>query len=129
MTKTLTGITELSPTNNQIFATRMVARWDRKGPQVGDWIRLEDGTLTRMAYDWEDRIQRTETEMDGSFHLSENGAGSHSGSLSSDVIQKSDLVNTGEMKEGGFWFFSEGRQRTHNGVNVTVLLPIWKVVD
>lgn len=92
-------------------------------PRVGDYIITPEGQYVRAAYIWPDQTQTCEA---GSFHLGIGGA-SMSGGL--DHGYKTErLVNTGETKEGSFWFFHHRHQQAHNGVGLTCACRVFKVI-
>ena len=116
------------PDDDELLAERISLREQSfaAGPQVGDFIILEDGTKRRVAHDWgkDTGIQPTLGGPGGSFYLAE-GYASHSGSLDR-TIPYEDLVDTGETKPGSFWFFSRDIRRAGNGISVQAPCRIYR---
>lgn len=124
---------DLDPRNLNIYLSRAKLYVARTTPQVGDFVRMLDGTLRRFTHDWDTDIQTTYAVGDhkpmdhtyvGSFYLSAHGYGDYSGSLD-DAIPKSKLVDSGETRNGGFWFFKDDHMRAHNAVTVVIPCKVW----
>jgi hypothetical protein len=64
--------------DEQILQKRIQIRQEESDIQVGDFVRLLDGTIKRVAHDWGDRVQLTNGIGSGSFYLG-NGYTSYSG--------------------------------------------------
>lgn len=99
---------------------RRLAKWnERKGPRVGDWVIMQDGTVRRFTHNWGDDIQTTYPKFGlGSFYLGD-GSMSYSGSLDS-AIPKDTLTDTGEIRNGDCWFFKHDLWGAHRGVHFQV---------
>lgn len=111
------------------------------GPQVGDYVDLGDGAETprvrRIAHLWtfedseptEWHWQPTGTLGDGSFHYSSHtGRASFSGGLDpgrpyTELTRHPD----GELRPARGWIWHHGHQAAHNGVTVTLYVPVWRV--
>ncbi len=103
-----------------------LALWNAvKGPRVGDFVKMPDGSLRRFTHDWSDSLQTTVTfQSDESFYF----AGpymSFSGSLDPG-ISKENLTDTGEIKEGRCWFFHHGYVQAHGSVHTTVPCRVYE---
>jgi len=107
----------------------------KKGPRVGDWVRLNNGVMTRFTYDWgiherEDlgiQIGDRERAGDcGSFFLGD-GYCSYSGSLDPCILRK-NLRRTNKMKEGRVWFFHLNHWCADNGINFKVKFRVYREV-
>lgn len=114
----------------ELLKARIAQRDRRNGPRIGDFVRLLDDTERRLTHDWGDDIQTTVGNAhpcfgDVSFYLGKNGGADFSGSLDK-AIPKSQLIDTGEIKSGGFWFFHHDYMTAHNGVSVTAPCRIFK---
>lgn len=130
----LSGLnSHLDAANLNILLTRAMLFLARTEPQVGDFVRMLDGTFRRFTHDWDTDIQTTYVVGDpkptdhsyaGSFYLTIKGEVSHSGSLD-DAISKSTLLDSGEKHVGTFWFFKNNHWRAHNGVEVFIPCKVW----
>lgn len=125
----------LDPINKKILHRRLNKFAKRKGPSVGEWVILKNGTITRFTYDWGARIQiiSDDTSGDmGSFYLGElaNGKGymSYSGSLDPS-IPKSHLKPTSEKRLGTCWFFDSDIFGADRGVEYSALFRVWREFD
>jgi hypothetical protein len=92
-------------------------------PRVGDYVITPEGKTQRAAYIWPDQIQTCDT---GSFHLGIYGA-SMSGGLDPGY-KKDKFVNTGETKEGNFWFFHHNYPGADRSVGMSCACRVFKVV-
>lgn len=100
----------------EILAER-VAEWDaRPGIRVGDFAIMKDGRLVRFAYDWgrESGIQIANVDC-GSFYIDGSGYVQFSGTLAPQVPHDA-FEDTGETRDGAFWFFHHGYVGAYRGV-------------
>ncbi len=112
----------LDQENQEILNRRIRLRMSHALPEIGDYViflaRARAGTfplMERIAHEHgEYGIQTCEG---GTFYLAE-GYTSHSGGLNP-TIDTALLVNTGETKNGTFWFFNHDRMMAHNALDVT----------
>jgi len=124
----------------QILADRTLKLDAIEGPRCGDYLRMPDGELARVAHvypaDWDEMagVQPNYTASnwrerfgEGSYYLG-NGYVSMSGSLG-DWIAASRLTLTEETREGSAWFFHRDEHRASNGVNVTLPFRVYEVSD
>ena len=100
------------------------------GARVGDWIREQNGRMTRVTHDWNDEGQTDETIQHGGgeygqFYLGK-GYISYSGGLDAG-IKKNQLRDTGETKQGKIWFFIDDWYTTHNGIEYMVDFRVYEV--
>jgi len=111
----------LDAKDQELLAERIRRRDAIPGPRIGDFVKLQDGTLRRFTYNWGDRIQTTlpgVSHCSSSFYLDSTGLASFSGSLD-DPIPISELhLIEGTVQDGHFWMFHHNVQRAHNGVDV-----------
>lgn len=107
----------------EIASTRIKAFDDDPTPRVGDYVIMPDGSYERFSYDWYDTIQ---TCFSGSFHLG-NGYASMSGGLNTG-IPYDRLEITLEQKPGSFWFFHHDDMCAENGIGITVLCRVYRVI-
>lgn len=99
-----------------------------KGPRVGDFVEMLDGSLARFTHDWGDGLQTTcKTFPNGSFYFDGLHC-SYSGALDP-AISKERLVGTGREQEGAVWFFHHDRPRAYNGVQTTIPCRVYAVVN
>ncbi len=114
-------------------------------PLVGDWIRYNDGLWQRVSHHWDfpetepaaypnddlgddgKAIDEYQTTDGGSFHLTEAGLASYSGSLYPSIPADLFTIAEGESRSARFWFFHHESWRAHNGVDVWVEVPVWDV--
>ena len=97
----------------------------RRGPRVGDFVKMADGTLKRFTYNWGDGIQTTANGYGGSFHLGK-GYVSYSGGLDP-AIPRETIRYAGKKRAGSFWFFHHGHMTAHNGVETTAMCRVYEV--
>lgn len=84
-------------------------------------LYADGGPAERVAHDWGDRVQ---TAPSGSFYLAE-GYADFSGALNPSVPTDS-LTDTGETREGAFWFFRNGHHRAGNGVDAKAPCSVYE---
>lgn len=109
----------------EILAARLVARANLNGPLVGDFVYI-DGVLRRFTHDWEDDIQTTTPNGEGSFYLSVSGHMSYSGSLDPSV-PKAKLRKLNMTLNGRCWFFHHDELRAHNAVFAEVGCSVYEL--
>jgi hypothetical protein len=97
--------------NETILNERMELLDKRKGIRVGDFLKLSTGKYLRFSHDWGDDIQ---TSKGGSFYLG-RGYCEFSGGLYG-AIDKIDLKEIPETRNGQVWFFRNNQARAHNGI-------------
>lgn len=108
----------------EIRLAAIAARDRVRGPRVGDYVRMGDGTLRRFTYHWGDSIQTTVGEAhpcsgDASFYLGSDGGMSFSGSLNRG-IPVAQIESTEKVLEGSAWFFHHGQPAAHCGVSCSI---------
>lgn len=105
----------------------LLRHWTAKrGPRVGDFVIMRDGRLSRFTHDWGDTIQTMWHDGPGSFYF----AGwycSYSGGLDPGV-NTSELVDTGELRDGLVWFFHHGESGAHRGVSCAIPCRVYRHV-
>ena len=119
-------------TDRRILAERALARDElrqERGILVGDWLRMPDASVRRVAHVWPadmgGEVQpASEIGQGGSLYLWKGGAGDYSGGL--DHAIEGPFFNTLETKQAVFWFFHHDEARGHNGVRVAIDTPIWQ---
>lgn len=113
---------------NAKLASEIFEAWrKRRGMRLGDFIVTKDGVLRRFCNDMGDTIQPTLWEHSGSFAVMLDGRASFSGGL--DIpIPKEKIEQTGEMRDGEFWFFSEGSGAKHNAVYFTMPCRVYREI-
>ncbi len=116
--------------NTELLENRTAMRDEHPGPRVGDYVLFPDDMprdgkyerqVERFSHDWEDALQ---TSPGGSWYLG-NGYASFSGSLNRS-IPKVRLEDTGEVRLGSFWFFSNDHARAHNGIDVQAPCRVYR---
>jgi len=105
-----------------------LALWDEEqGPRVGDYVKLNDGTVRRFTHDWGDSLQTT-TEPAGKFGSSfffGRGYMRFSGGLDR-AIPSGEFELTGEILDGSCWIFHHDEKRAHNGVQCRVPCRVYR---
>lgn len=119
--------------DSALLAERVARRNEHKGPRVGDYIKMLDGTTRRFSHHWGDGVQTTYVWRDGrqdtgSFYFDRSGYMSMSGSLD-DAIPLAQIEDTGETREGPAWFFHHDWMTAHNGVHVMVPCRVYRQVN
>jgi hypothetical protein len=123
------GAMVLTEFDQKLYDLRLQEWEHTPGPRVGDFLKLWTKPtpcpawhheFTRFTHDWGDHIQTggNGEGFGGSYYWGGNYC-SYSGGLDSGCA-KSDLIYTGEIRQGGVWFFSDNHARAHNGVDVTI---------
>jgi hypothetical protein len=112
-----------------ILERRSLAYNAISGPRVGDFLETTEGLL-RFTHDWDDAIQTTVRPShpchgDMSFYLGD-GYVEFSGSLDP-AIDKTKLRDTGEQREGTFWFFHHDYKTAHNGVPCKMQCRVYRM--
>jgi hypothetical protein len=92
---------ELDERDQQIFEEIRVKWMSVPGIRVGDFALWPNGHLRRICYDLGDRFQTTKG---GSFYTTGSDT-SYSGTLQP-AVPADFFVQTNEMRDGEFWFFS-----------------------
>lgn len=92
-------------------------------PRVGDFVIMPDGSYERFSYDWYDAIQ---TCFSGSFYLG-NGYASMSGALNNG-IPYDHLEITLDQKIGHFWLFHHNDHCADNGIGLSALCRVYRVI-
>lgn len=104
-----------------LLAKRIDARAKLQGPLVGDFVFMPgEEHPRRFTHDWIHDIQTTvgkahPCDGDASFYFCAGGGAVFSGSLDRAILKK-DLMDTGETREGGFWFFHHDHSGANRGV-------------
>lgn len=113
--------------NRTIMEERKAARRLR-GDEilVGDYLRLPDGSESRVTYNWNDRVQ--DGGGVGSFYINSHGNASYSGGLDMPKPVK-NIIDTGEMKTGYFWFFSQGRSGANRAFHFFMEVKVWQLKE
>ena len=114
--------------NAEHIETRRVAKATRPGPDVGDYIRMKDGTLRRFTHKWDDGIQVTVRGQSGSFYMLTNGAASYSGSLDPSVPMNK-IRRTDETALGTFWFFDGERSGAGRGIDCAIPCRVFEEME
>ena len=111
----------LSQRDQDFLALALSARNTRNHPEVGDYIRFQDGSLRRISYNHGDKCQHS---VSGSFYLNSSGHSSFSGGLDAGVkVEAMELME--EVKDGSFWIWRDGRVGAGCGVDVSMPCRVW----
>lgn len=96
-------------------------------PQVGEWVREVDGSMSRVTYVWELSdglyVQAGGGEL-GSFYLLDSGHESYSGGLDPGFPGER-LTLTDETAPGQVWFFHHDFPGAHRGVYFMMPERVW----
>ncbi|WP_028924217.1 hypothetical protein [Pseudonocardia acaciae] len=114
---------KLDARDQVIVATRRALFDARCGPRVGDYVVFTDEVVRRISYIWNDPHE-AQTSDGGSFHLTESGHLSFSGSLYRSVPLHT-LTATGAVVDGGAWIFHHDWWTAHNGVNFQIPMRVF----
>lgn len=108
-------IKEIAETRNQ-----------RNDILVGDYLRMPDGSESRVTYNWDNDVQ--DGGGSSSFFLCKSGDASYSGSLNgSKPLNK--IKPTGETKKALFWIFSRNSAGGNRGFYFYINVKIWVIED
>lgn len=107
--------------DEQLRQVRIVARANLAEPLVGDYVLFPGGELERFSHAWETGLQ---TSAAGSFHIFKDGNASFSGGLNPST-PRNQLVLTGKMLPGTFWFFHHDEVGAHRGVYCTIPCKVY----
>lgn len=120
---------DLDNLDSTILSTRMAAWNARRGPRIGDKIKMSDGSIRRLAHDSGSDMQTTSRTLPGdqSFYLG-HGYCSFSGSHG-EVIPKDKLHDTGLTEDGSIWFFHHDRAVAFNAVHAKIPCRLYKLKD
>jgi hypothetical protein len=123
---TLLGINpELDARDFAILLTLAATHGRRTGPQVGDFVHVDDGVLRRFAVELGEYLQTTCARPLGgdSFNLTDCGvcfSGAHDPPVLKSRVQELEDTRCGE-----FWFFRNNDCRGYNSVTVTLPCHVW----
>jgi hypothetical protein len=111
-----------------IFNERQQAIYNRTKISEGDWVRMPDGSMSRVTVaSWPDTIQ-IGGHSGSSVYIHESGRGSYSGGCG-DSIERDRLVDTGEYEEAGCWIFSGNRSGAHRGVYSALKFKVFELIN
>lgn len=110
--------------NEQILKDRVCEFDSIEGPRVGDYVRLDDGSLARIAKITDHYFQLGV----GSFYLHGRDGCSFSGTLYPPHPHRC-LKATPGTKDGLIWFFSANEAKANNGVDYEIELRIFDVQE
>jgi hypothetical protein len=122
-------ITHLDDLDSKLLDARIQARAKLIGPQVGDIVKLTDGSTYQIVvhHGYDGRMQLGNVG-NGRFYLCESGHGSYSGACGQ-VIREGNLSRTEEKQLATFWFFHHDHRFAHNGIDVQIPVTVWCVDD
>lgn len=121
----------MSPTfdeiDQELLDARIAARKALEGPQVGDWIKMLDGTVRRFTHNWGDGLQTTIGNGDsGRFYFSKCGHLSYSGGLDDMIPLDRIEPCENELLPGFAWFFHHDSSGAHRGVDCVVECRVYR---
>jgi hypothetical protein len=118
---------ERAESDLELFNESQEGIYKRNDIAQGDWVELEDGTLSRVTVtSWGDTVQVGGT-YGGSYHINSDGYCSYSGGCGGQV-KREDLHNTEDYKEGSCWIFSERHVGGGRGVHSVLRFKVWKQI-
>jgi hypothetical protein len=110
--------------NINIIAQLTDARNKRIDILVGDFLRMPDGSESRVTYCHDDGVQ--DGGGSGSFFLHKSGQGSYSGGLDScKPFEK--IKPTTETKKALFWIFSKNWAGANRGFYFYLDVKVWQI--
>ena len=115
------------PANIEILAISEKALNDKKGPRVGDYLKMPHGEYTRFTESYSGGLQTGGHEM-SRFYLAQSGFVSYSGSLDSGV-KVADIRLTDEVKTGLIWFFSGNNSRGRGAVEFQINFRVYELIE
>lgn len=110
-----------------IIAKRMATLDAMLGMRVGDFLRLKNGTLARVANHWGHCVQPSCGRHSGSFYLAD-GHVSFSGALEAS-IPVTEFRPTGETDRGLVWIFHRDVMGADRGVDAMAPFRVYEQVD
>lgn len=125
------GLVKFDEFDAGIKSERQKARYGLREIAVGDIVINEEGLRARVAHVWDDSIQTTSFNKEGtggSFHLYSSGNMSHSGSLESGIDRRL-FMDTHTKEKGACWFFHHGESGAHRDVQTEIYVRVWKIVS
>lgn len=123
------GNTHLDDIDANMLRARMEAKKRHHGPQVGDWLRYPNDDMRRFTHHWGDGLQVASGTGDyGSFYFDDSGLMSYSGGLDPSIPTKT-IKATDQTAPARAWFFHHDHRRGHNGVTVSVEVPVWELMQ
>jgi len=120
----------LDQRDRDILRKRVKLLNKRKGPRVGDYLRLPDGKITRITYIW--------SNSDGSPYSIQAGGGnygyylgdgyvSYSGGLDPGFKMSKYTIKRSGTKPGHVWFFHNDWREADNSVNAVVRFRVFSL--
>lgn len=91
---------------------------------VGDYLRMPDGSESRVTYCHDDGVQ--DGGGSGSFFLNKSGQGSYSGGLNG-IKPFNKIKPTNETKKALFWIFSRDLWGGNRGFYFYINVKVWKI--
>lgn len=117
--------------NQQILGFRSSIHMGKTYPQVGDFVKFDDGPTRRISYVWKysDEEDPKEwfiqtSEIHRSYYLGHGGHISYSGGLYQ-AFQANVLELADYTKSGTVWIFNRGIAKAHNGVDLECKFKVW----
>lgn len=112
--------------NMNIVSKLIEARNKRPDILVGDFLRMPDGSMSRVTYCYDDGVQ--DGGGSGSFFLFPSGQASYSGGLNG--CKSFDKINpTNETKPALFWTWSRGCSGANRSFHFYADVKIWQIDD
>jgi hypothetical protein len=93
---------------------------------VGDFLRMPDGSVSRVTYQHDDGVQ--DGGGSGSFFLYKSGDGSYSGGLNS-CKPYDKIKSTNETRPALFWIFSQNWAGANRGFHFYINVKIWEITQ
>jgi hypothetical protein len=111
----------------ETFAKRLATLDAEPGMRCGDFLKLKDGTLRRIAYHWGNGVQPSSgTGDNGSFYLG-NGYCSYSGGLDPSIPVEKFKV-TSEVILGRVWIFHEDSAGAGRGIYARLPFRVYEEI-
>jgi hypothetical protein len=110
--------------NIRIIKELTEARNKRIDILVGDYLRMPDGSESRVTYNWDNDVQ--DGGGSGSFFLCGSGNASYSGGLNG-LKPINKIHPTKETKKALFWIFSRNSAGGNRGFYFYIDVKVWQI--
>ena len=117
--------------NQQILSSRSSIHMEKNYPQVGDFVKFDNGPTRRISHVWKysDEEDPKEwliqtSEIYSGYYLGQGGHISYSGGLYQ-AFQANVLELAAWTKPGTVWIFNRGYPKAHGAVHLKCMFKVW----